>query len=113
MRVLTLDSKSYSLKAVKKCLYWYSDRFSFDIEHNGDGNLKITIDNITENSAEELDDTLIKELKSDLIDFEVRQIINEETDMIRQLLIAKAFAPTDEYESKPPGDVSDPVGFQP
>ena len=47
------------------------------------------------------------------MDFEVRNIVTKETKNVRDLLIAKAFASTDEYESEPPGEISDPVGFKP
>ena len=55
----------------------------------------------------------IKKLKNDLIDFQVRDIVTKETKNVRDLLIAKAFATTDKYETNPPGEVSDPVGFKP
>ena len=112
MGEIVLDARSYSLEAVKKCLYWYSDRYTFDIK-NVDNQLIIGIEPITKDSTDEIDDELFREIKSDIIDFEVRQIVNNETEVVKQLLMAKAFATTDQYENSPPGDISDPVGFKP
>ena len=109
---LSLDEKSYNIKAVKKCLYWYSDRYSFDIKIS-DGSINILISKISNNSDDEVTDDLIRMIKSDLIDYEVRLAVEKETHTIRQLLIAKAFAPTDQFENPPPGEISDPVGFKP
>ena len=112
MSEIVLDAQSYSLEAVKKCLYWYSDRLSFDIKCI-ENQITINIEPINGESSNDINDILIKEIKSDIIDFEVRQIVNNETKIVKQLLIAKAFAPTDQYENDPPGDISDPVGFKP
>ena len=111
-RSIELDAKCYTLDAIKKCLYWYSDNFTFDLSNN-DNTITITISNIDSKNSNEITDDLISELKSDLIDYEVRNIVNKETKMVKELLIAKAFSPTDRYEQEPPGEISDPVGFKP
>ena len=54
----------------------------------------------------------IEKIKQDLLDFKLRDIINKETRIIRELLIAKAFANYDDEED-PTTDISDPVGFSP
>ena len=56
-------------------------------------------------------DEIEKKIKNDLVDFKTRDIINTETKDIRNILVAKAFYPYEEGLSKPPGDISDPVGF--
>jgi hypothetical protein len=50
-------------------------------------------------------------VQRDLIDFSLRETINRETTNIRELLIAKAFS-NGEYDEIPPGEISDPVGFE-
>ena len=86
---------------------------SFDFKVNSSENLEIQINSISVGDQNILTKDLIREIKSDLIDFELRQIIYQETKVIKELLIAKAFAPTDKYENEPPGEVSDPVGYKP
>jgi hypothetical protein len=49
-------------------------------------------------------------LERDLVDFNLRDIVTKETQNVRDLLIAKAFS-NGEFDELPPGDVSDPVGF--
>ena len=113
MKKIILQKGCYNLDAVKKCIYWYSDRLSFDLKVNSSENLEIHINSISVSDQNILTKDLIREIKSDLIDFELRQIIYQETKVIKELLIAKAFAPTDKYENEPPGEVSDPVGYKP
>ena len=108
---LSLDSSIYTLDAIKKCIYWYTDKFAVEIKQL-DNQFIISLD--PKNEEKNLDESeVIKKLKNDLIDFEVRNVVTKETKNIRDLLIAKAFATTDEYESKPPGEITDPVGFKP
>ena len=51
-----------------------------------------------------------EKLQQDLVDFQLRQIIHEETHNLRDLIIAKAFA-NGNLDELPKGDISDPVGF--
>jgi His-Xaa-Ser system protein HxsD len=56
-----------------------------------------------------LEDVLLK-LERDLLDFNLRDIVTKETKNIRDILIAKAFS-HGEFDELPPGEISDPVGF--
>ena len=40
------------------------------------------------------------------------QKISKETKNVRDLIIAKAFSDSDEFDSEPPGEITDPVGFK-
>ena len=108
---ISLDSNVYSLEAVKKCSYWYTDNYSVDIKQDDD-QVILLLEPLNEDTEEDKDQ-IIKKLKNDLLDFQVRDIVTKETKNVRDLLIAKAFATTDKYETNPPGEVSDPVGFKP
>jgi hypothetical protein len=61
-----------------------------------------------ENSLQKLKE----KISQDLIDFKLRDIVFQETQTIRELLLAKAFA-NYEIGDDPITDVSDPVGFKP
>ena len=52
----------------------------------------------------------LQKLERDLIDFNLRDIVTKETKNIRDLLTAKAFS-NGEFDELPPGELSDPVGF--
>jgi hypothetical protein len=60
-------------------------------------------------SQEQLE-ILLQKLERDLIDFNLRDIVTKETKNIRDLLTAKAFS-NGEFDELPPGELSDPVGF--
>lgn len=106
---VTINSNLYHSEIIHKCLYWYSNKFNINIELIGD-HFEITMVSISQ-------DLNIKDieadLRRDLIDFKTRDIISKETSNIREMLIAKAFANDDEFDEQPPGDISDPVGFNP
>jgi His-Xaa-Ser system protein HxsD len=71
----------------------------------------VTIKPMTDNllPKEQLEE-LLQKLERDLIDFNLRDIVTKETKNIRDLLTAKAFS-NGEFDELPPGEISDPVGF--
>ena len=105
-----VDATLYPKEAIFKCLYWYSNKFRTGID------LVSTIYQITlaplstvVAETENLTETL-EQLERDLIDFNLRHIVTQETRNVRDLLIAKAFA-NGEFDEEPPGEITDPVGF--
>jgi His-Xaa-Ser system protein HxsD len=109
---VVIDASVYSKEAILKCLYWYSSKF--DTEINFDGSNYLVSLTPLENSEiirEEL--PLYREkLKRDILDYELRQIIHNETINIRELIVAKAFS-HGEYDQPPVGSIADPIGFDP
>jgi hypothetical protein len=55
-------------------------------------------------------DLYLQKLERDIIDFNLRDIVTKETQNIRDLLIAKAFS-NGEFDELPPGEITDPVGY--
>ncbi|QQY82903.1 His-Xaa-Ser system protein HxsD [Tamlana sp. s12] len=103
---LKLSSKIYSKEGISKCLYWYSDDYDISMDYREDYFfIKITSVN------KELDDNFKKVLNKDLLDFNLRQIVKNETTPIRELIIAKAFS-NGEYDEEPKGDMMDPLGIK-
>jgi His-Xaa-Ser system protein HxsD len=105
------DAKLYSKEAIFKCLYWYGDKFHTNVSFHNQDTYKITLIPISTSqiSTNEMELYLAK-LERDLVDFSVRQLVNQETQAIRELLIAKAFA-NGEFDEIPVGELTDPVGF--
>jgi hypothetical protein len=60
--------------------------------------------------SQDQSEKLLQKLERDLIDFNLRDIVTKETKNIRDLLTAKAFS-NGEFDELPPGELSDPVGF--
>ena len=108
-----VDSLLFSREAVLKCLYWYGEKFQTFVWMHDSGTYALSLRPLPDSGIgnEELRPYMQK-FERDLIDFQLRDIIVKETGNIRDLLVAKAFS-TGEFEESPPGEVSDPVGFDP
>ena len=104
-----LDSRVYTKEAILKCLYWYSDKFNTSVNLL-DNHYKIEVKPNSDNKHLDLN-PILEKLCRDLLDFNLRQIVTSETQNVRDLLIAKAFS-NGEFDEKPPGEISDPVGFE-
>ena len=104
--VLAVDAPLYAEDVVFKCFYWYGDKYNVTINRSADGHdLVVTL--ATKGGL--LSDAALSQLESmvqrDLIDFKTRDIVAKETRIVRELLIAKAFAHSDDFDSLPPGSV--------
>jgi His-Xaa-Ser system protein HxsD len=109
--VVFADSRLYSKDSIFKCLYWYGAKHHTAVSFADSDTYKITIkplsgDNLDPSEA----NSLLQKLERDLIDFNLRDIVSKETKNIRELLTAKAFS-NGEFDELPPGEISDPVGF--
>ncbi len=109
--IVFADTSLYSKDSIFKCLYWYGDKFHTNVSFADSNTYRVSIKSTSMNplSPQELDNLLLK-LERDLVDFNLRDIVTKETQNVRDLLIAKAFS-NGEFDELPPGEVSDPVGF--
>lgn len=104
-----LDSNIYSKESIVKCLYWYSNDYSIDIQLN-DNLYYINLSPLKELSESELRETTTK-LNREFLDYNLRDIVKKETNTIRELIIAKAFS-NGEFDEEPKGDLMDPLGIK-
>jgi His-Xaa-Ser system protein HxsD len=104
---LYIEREIYDEDVIHKCLYWYGGNFSIDISIHSD---KVFFVRLLSNSDANDFQKIIEKIKRDLIDFKLRQIVTKETQTIRELLVAKAFAYY-ELDDDPTTEISDPVGF--
>lgn len=105
-----LDSELYSIEVLFKCFYWYGE--SYVVVINKDSNkYRVTVKSINGEPINQIN--LMNKIYCDLIDFKTREIVYKETHLIRELIIAKAFANDEDLEEIPKGLVSDPLGFNP
>lgn len=109
--IVFADTSLYSKDSIFKCLYWYGDKFHTNVSFADSKTYRVSVKSVSSNqlSNHELEKLLLK-LERDLVDFNLRDIVTKETQNVRDLLIAKAFS-NGEFDELPPGDVSDPVGF--
>lgn len=98
---IPISKEFYSDKALKDCIYWYSDKISVSVLDSGENYLlKI--------SGETVVDGFENEFLQKLNDFNLRATISEKTSEIKNLIIAKAFYP-DLVELEPVGEFRDPI----
>lgn len=108
-----VDAELYSRDAVFKCLYWYGDKFHTSVSFADPGTYLILLRPMSTSSIPEDElEPYLQKLERDLIDFQLRDTITKETQNVRDLLIAKAFS-NGEFDEDPPGEISDPLGFDP
>lgn len=106
---LIIDSGIYSESVIHKCFYWYGSRCQIDIEKQAE-EFRITL----ADPAGKINlETVIAEIRRDLLDFQTREIITRETKDIRAILIAKAFANDDTLDEDASWTIQDPIGFDP
>lgn len=104
----------YSEDLIYKVCYWYSDKYDISFKKDDIKN-ELTI--ILKYDLEDLKDQrqlnlLEKEIHQKLLDQRVRQIISKETETIKQILLAKAFATHENFDEPPKGSFEDPLGFE-
>jgi His-Xaa-Ser system protein HxsD len=93
----TIDSDIFNERVITKSLYWLSENYNLYQELSGKL-FKIRIELKTGFFMQSNIDELKSHLNQNLIDFKTRDIINQETKSIREILLIKAFANNDEFE---------------
>ncbi|RII84018.1 His-Xaa-Ser system protein HxsD [Neopusillimonas maritima] len=88
---LNLNKEIYSIEATQKAAYRFIDRLTILIEPVGD-ELVCTIDPV-EGHEERLDDH-VANFKRELLDQQLRKQIKEETEAVRNLILAYTFSRT-------------------
>lgn len=106
---LVLESAHYSSIMLHKCFYWYTRDYQVLIELMDGKCFRVRLQ---PKEGVALPAAILDQVHNDLLDFQLREMIAEETRTIRELLIAKAFA---HYDTEQPlsTSISDPVGFHP
>lgn len=102
------DKSIFSTDVINKTLYWYGERFRVEFHSHDDKFFEITLRPSPSSEAHEDLLVYLAKVERDLIDFRLRDVVNKETQTIRELLIAKAFSRFDE-ETADKKDYQDPV----
>lgn len=109
--IVFADTSLFSKDSIFKCLYWFGDKFHTNVSFADSNTYRVSVKPIsTSQLSQQEQENLLLKLERDLVDFNLRDIVTKETQNVRDLLIAKAFS-NGEFDELPPGDVSDPVGF--
>lgn len=84
--VITFDIHVFPLDTIKRTLYRFSDKCSFDIQ------VKDNIITVTFQSK--IQDDWISKIKNEVLDQDLRDTLSKETANIRTLILANAFSNT-------------------
>lgn len=90
---VTFDQKVFGVETIKKALYKFSDKCSFDITIDVNNQINVVIYPSIEST-----DNLIHKIRNEVIDQDLRATIAEETHYIRTLILANAFSRTEAAE---------------
>ncbi len=94
-----LELSTYSLTAIKKVCYKFSDTFSIKLEPVASNRLQLTFELLSGVDEQKLTG-LVKEFYVELIDQDLRESIYKETESIRNLILAEAFSKTTLIEAE-------------
>ena len=86
---ILVDPRVYRMSAVKKAAYRLGDRCFVKLEVLADGTIRVTL---TAKSAGVPADILEGEFLNELLDQDLRETIADETERVRNLLLAQAFS---------------------
>jgi His-Xaa-Ser system protein HxsD len=87
--VLDIDLRVFRLTAVKKVAYAFGDRFCVQIESSGEERVRVVL---SPKVALPSSSDVCGEFRNALIDQDLRDIVAEETEPVRNVLLAHAFS---------------------
>ncbi|HAT9492384.1 TPA: His-Xaa-Ser system protein HxsD [Legionella pneumophila subsp. pneumophila] len=88
-----LSTSTYSLNAIKKVCYQFSSSFSVKLEKIDEENVKILF-KFSEPQQREKVELMISNFLQALLDQDLREIVANETEGVRNLILAHAFSKT-------------------
>lgn len=88
--VIVFDGKSYCFSAIQKSAYRFIDRLTIKIEQQ-ELNIVCEIDLVNSNNNLE---KIVDDFKREVLDQELREKIKQETEGVRNLILAYAFSKT-------------------
>jgi len=111
----TVDERVYSVEALLRTAYWFTDRaylfISKPTEHTLRVHLKAKPATLESPKSVAIGE-IAGEFSNALLDNQLREGIEERTGKIRELLVMKAMAEAGVLEDPPPGSPNDPVADQ-
>ncbi len=94
--LIQFDAEIFSVLAVQKACYRFSKTASFEVQKRFEGtnqNIHVTISPISVKSQPGMEH-LVKQLRNEVIDQQLREQIGAKTEGVRNLILAHAFSKT-------------------
>lgn len=89
---IEVDERLFPFDVVLKAAYWMTGRYQVSVSRDDSGNrLLVFIGGATAPLSAEAHREIEQRFRRDLIDFRTRMLVEQETRLIRELLVAKAF----------------------
>jgi len=92
---LELDSNIYSKDAIKLAIYDYSDNYYFKLTKDS---TKYKIIITPKRNEDSFIDNLIAKFEQTVLDYDIRLKIEKDFKVLREIILAQAFAPCDNLE---------------
>ena len=95
-RVVEFDASAYSILAVQKACYRFTNQASFDVKavmSDGPRSIQVTLQPLKPMSYEALT-RLVQQLHNEALDQQLREQIRVQTEGVRNLILAHAFSKT-------------------
>lgn len=87
---LSFDNNVFPLDTIKRALYRFADRCSFDIQ-SSEAQISVAL-HFSANMTESAIDELCSRIRNEVLDQDLRDTISKETTHIRTLILANAFS---------------------
>lgn len=107
--ILLVDEAIYARSALLKTCYWFTDRCYIFVSRIDERHFAV---NLTAKPDGQALETIAGEFENALLDHQLRFEIGRETAVLRELIVAKAFADGDLLEDPPVGTDRDPVEME-
>ncbi|WP_158239247.1 His-Xaa-Ser system protein HxsD [Uliginosibacterium sp. TH139] len=95
-RLVEFDASAYSLLAVQKACYRFTNQASFNVQavmSDGPGSIQVTLQPLKPMSDKVLT-RLVQQLHNEALDQQLREQIRIQTEGVRNLILAHAFSKT-------------------
>ena len=93
-----LDLAAFDIDAIKRAAYRFSDRFAFDVSISGKTAACTLI--FSDGSTPGFIDAAVTDFRKEVLDQDLRQSIRNETESVRNVILAHAFSKTDLVKSE-------------
>ena len=91
-RRIAFDTSLYPLPVILKTLYWFTDRFYIQLGWENEKRERLCITFRAKEATEDVGDEVVGEFCNALIDQSVRACVLKETQVIRDIIVKRAFA---------------------
>jgi len=112
---VNVDERVYSVSALLRAAYWFTDRAYIFVSKPNEHSLQVQIKakplTLEAPSRVSLPD-IVGEFGNALLDYQLREVIEERTGKIRELIITKALGEANLMKDLPPGSANDSVADQ-